>query len=160
MTIKKIALQLCVSMALVEQAIDELARRLIDEESGLTLVRLGTSVQLATHPDAHEVVNELAKDEIKGELSRSATETLSIIAYRGPIKKEDIEHIRGVNCTMALRNLLIRGLIEQKKDPNELQPHYNVSFDFLRYLGLSAVGQLSQYDQFRSLDLSHETEKS
>jgi len=57
----------------------------------------------------------LLKDETTGELTKPSIETLTIIAYRGPIAKYELERIRGINCSLILRNLILRGLAEEKK---------------------------------------------
>ena len=80
-----------------------------------------------------------------GELTRPSIETLTIIAYRGPITKPEIEQIRGVNCSLILRNLLMRGLVEESESVERLQPVYAISADFLRHLGLHAISDLPDY---------------
>ena len=80
------------------------------------------------------------------ELTRPSLETLTIIAYRGPITKPEIEQIRGINCSLILRNLALRGLIEEADDAARLQPVYTVSVKFLRHLGIHAASELPQYE--------------
>ena len=82
---------------------------------------------------------------MSGELTPPSVETLTIIAYRVPITKPAIEQIRGVNCSLILRNLLIRGLIEEHEDKQRLQNTYTISFEFLRHLGVDRVEDLPQY---------------
>ena len=83
-------------------------------------------------------------------MTQPSLETLTIIAYRGPITKPEIEQIRGVNCSLILRNLLIRGLIEEKEDKQRLQNTYTISFDFLRHLGADRVEELPQYSDLHT----------
>jgi segregation and condensation protein B len=90
---------------------------------------------------------------LTGELTRPQLETLTIIAYRGPITKPEIEQIRGINCSLIIRNLLMRGLVEEAESAEKLQPVYSVSGDFVRHLGLHAIGELPEYASF------HENEK-
>ncbi len=102
-----------------------------------------------SHPDHAELVASFLKDETSGELTRPALETLSIIAYRQPITKPELEQIRGVNCSLILRNLLLRGLIEDKEDSKRMQTVYRVTMDFVRLLGLSSMDQLPDYQSLR-----------
>jgi segregation and condensation protein B len=107
-------------------------------------------LQLATNPAAAEAVRLFAKEEVGGELTRPSLETLTIIAYRGPMTKPEIEQLRGINCTLILRNLLLRGLIEERDDLSKLQPVYSVSLDFLRHLGVKKVSELPDFVRFHN----------
>ena len=77
-----------------------------------------------------------------GELSRPSLEALTILAYRGPLTRPELEQIRGVHSSLILRNLLLRGLIEEKEDARLGQPLYSVTLDFLRHIGLASVEEL------------------
>jgi segregation and condensation protein B len=129
----------------VKTALDELVAEYKERaDAGFVILRNGDEVQLATAPDNAEMVKTFLKDETFGELTRPALETLTIVGYRGPLTKPELEQIRGVNCSLILRNLMIRGLVEQK---DEL---YAVTFDFIRYLGLREVSELPDYENLRS----------
>ena len=133
----------------VQQALDELlAEYDARPESGFTVLRNGDEVQLATSPEHAEMVKTFLKDETFGELTRPALETLTIVGYRGPLTKAELEQIRGVNCSLILRNLLIRGLVETeggKTDDPSAPATYRVTFDFLRYLGIRQTNDLPDY---------------
>ncbi|MFA5420962.1 MAG: SMC-Scp complex subunit ScpB, partial [Patescibacteria group bacterium] len=79
----------------------------------------------------------------------ASLETLTIIAYKGPIKKKSIEKIRGINCSLILRNLLLRGLIEEKSANEPEDNEYTVSLDFIKFLGISKIDDLPEYASFR-----------
>jgi segregation and condensation protein B len=130
--------------AAVEEALAELART-YDGRGGLVLVRSGQDWQLATSPDSAAVVQEYLKDEMTGELTRPSLEALTVIAYRGPVTKAEIEQIRGVNCTLIIRNLMMRGLVEAEEDRKSLLTRYRVSLNFLRFLGVAKVEDLPDY---------------
>ncbi len=124
----------------VKEALDRLTADYdARKDSGLVILRNGEEVQIATSPDHAEMVREFLKDETFGELTRPALETLTIVAYRGPLTKPELEQIRGVNCSLILRNLMIRGLVENKEDL------YSVTFDFIRYLGIRDLKELPDY---------------
>ncbi len=117
-------------------------------ESGFIVLRSGDEVQLATSPDHAEMVKTFLKDETFGELTRPALETLTIVGYRGPLTKAELEQIRGVNCSLILRNLMIRGLVETeggKADDPSAPATYRVTFDFLRYLGIRQTSDLPDF---------------
>ena len=126
--------------------LEELKKK-FGKDSGMQLIEHDLRVQLVTHPDEAETIKTFYKQETGGELTRPSLETLTIIAYRGPITKPEIEQIRGVNCTLILRNLLIRGLISERDDKERLQPVYQVTHDFVRHLGLSSLEDLPEYNQ-------------
>jgi segregation and condensation protein B len=133
----------------VEAAIKELKTRLNTEGSGLHLIDHEGKLQLVTNPTFGDVVEPLVKEEVAGELTRPSLETLTIIAYRGPVTKPEIEQIRGINCSLILRNLLIRGLIEEQDDKTRLQPVYTLANNFLRHVGLHDVKDLPNYEELR-----------
>ena len=64
----------------------------------------------------------------------------------------DLDRIRGVNCSLILRNLLMRGLIEAKIDKKIGETYYNVSFDFIRFLGINNIKELPDYDRLSEDD--------
>jgi len=123
MAVKKIADLTGADKEEIKNALEELKTALEDREAGLILVKQGEKVELATHPDNNEIIRTYLKDERTGELTRPSLETLTIIAYRGPITKAELEMIRGINCSLILRNLMIRGLITEKADKNQLHQY-------------------------------------
>lgn len=126
-------------------AVNELMKLRNVEGSGVHVLMLDGTVQLVTSPACAEVVARLAKDEVAPELTRPSLEALTIIAYRGPVTKPEIEAIRGVNCSLILRNLLMRGLIEERDDAAKLQAVYSLSTDALRFMGLHSKEELPDY---------------
>ncbi|MEK7503143.1 MAG: SMC-Scp complex subunit ScpB, partial [Patescibacteria group bacterium] len=68
---------------------------------------------------------------------------------KGPVKRSEVEYIRGVNSSFMLRNLLIRGLIERVRDPKDSRSYvYRVSRDFLKFLGITSISDLPEYGSF------------
>lgn len=156
LSLKKIALCTNASLAKVASALDELEKSYNSPDRGIVLVRHADRVQCATHPDTSSLIQSFLKEEVSGELSRAASETLAVIAYRGPIRKAQIEEIRGVNCSIALRNLLVRGLIEARSAPDG-EKEYVLHIDFLRHLGLRRVSELPDYEALQRVAVEHET---
>ncbi|MDD4412854.1 MAG: SMC-Scp complex subunit ScpB [Patescibacteria group bacterium] len=134
----------------VEKAAAELIEDYKNNERGMAIIENSGKLQMVTRPELAEIVAKLIKAETSGELTRPSLEALTIIAYRGPITKFELDKIRGVNCAMILRNLLLRGLIEAKeakeaKDDQETK--YLVTFDFIRFLGINAIEELPDYEK-------------
>lgn len=135
-----------VSEEVVEEALNALEHSLLEEHRGVFLIRKDHDVLLTSHPDHAMFVERLIRNERESALSRAALETLSIVAYRGPIGRADVDSIRGVNSTMTLRNLLLRGLIERQDNPNDTRSSlYSPSFAFLEMLGLSSRSDLPDF---------------
>lgn len=132
----------------------ELAELYSGAERGITLVQNGETVQLFSAPTTREFIENYLKEEITGELTRPQLETLTIIAYRGPISKPDIEQIRGINCTVILKNLIWRGLVEETEASTEEIPVFRVSMEFVRFLGLAGVEKLPNYEDLHVCEIS------
>lgn len=124
------------------------------QERGVVVVSNGESVSLGTHPDAHELIECLQKEELSRELSRASLETLSIILYKGPITRREIDHIRGVNSGFILRTLLVRGLIERTEGViGERSYSYKATLKLLEYLGINRREDLPEYGEaFRKIE--------
>ena len=134
----------------LKKAIKNLQEQFNQENSGLQIAVNNGKVQMISNPDNGKVLQEYFKEEISGELTKPSLETLTIIAYRQPISKEELEQIRGVNCSLIIRNLLIRGFIEQDDNKNNLVPMYLVTMDFLRHLGINSVEELPDFIKLNS----------
>ncbi len=148
LTARKLAELMDVKVDEVEDALDALKERL-QENGGLMLQEYGKELELVTKPEAAEVVKKVIKDEEQAELTRASLEALTILAYRGPMTRPELEQIRGIQSSLILRNLMIRGLVEQKDDERLGQPTYAVTFDFMNHLGLSSVKDLPDYETLR-----------
>jgi segregation and condensation protein B len=133
----------------VEVALEAMGSALNEAESGVMLQRNGNDVELVTRPEVADVVSKVVKAETQGELTRPSLEALTILAYRGPLTRPELEQIRGVQSSMILRNLQMRGLIEEHEDTRLGQPTYAVTFDFLNHLGVSSVQELPDYESLR-----------
>ena len=159
LSIKKIALHVGASPKETEEGLHILMEKHQDrEESGILLMRNADQFQFVSSPRNTQVVQEYLKEDSSGELTRPASETLSVIAYRGPISKSELEQIRGINCSLILRNLLIRGLVEAKDDTHRMEKVYHVSFDFLQHLGIQSMSELPDFERLSALDISPESE--
>lgn len=133
----------------VQSALGSLRTHLDERESGIMLQDNGREFELVTRPDATEAVSKVVNAELQGELSRPSLEALSILAYCGPMTRPELEQIRGVQSSLIIRNLMLRGLVEQEDDAKLGQPMYAVTFDFLNHLGIENVTSLPRYEEMR-----------
>jgi segregation and condensation protein B len=145
--ISKLAKIAEVSKEDVENALMMLKAEYPSQKRGIAIIRKEDEVQMATSPENAPFIDKIVKSDLQEALSNASLEVLSIVAYRGPITRTEIEAIRGVNCTYTLRNLLMRGLIERIENPKDLRGYiYKISFDFLKKLGVDDVKKLPDYD--------------
>ena len=124
---------------------------LIDEykKRGLRIIRKGNYFQMISAPEVGQAVARYLNQELKKELGQAALETLAIITYKQPITRVEVEKIRGVNCDAILRNLQIKGLIQEvdRKDAPGRPILYGTTFEFLQYLGLESIEQLPKLSE-------------
>ncbi|PIT87904.1 MAG: hypothetical protein COU31_00260 [Candidatus Magasanikbacteria bacterium CG10_big_fil_rev_8_21_14_0_10_40_10] len=146
--VKKIAKVLAVDIQEAQNALEELIVKYNQPNSGIVIMRNNSEVQMTSNPDNSASAENFLKNEISGELTRPQLETLTVISYCGPITKPELEQIRGVNCGLILRNLLLRGLVQENKE-NSFLPSYEVSMDYLRHLGIKSAQELPDYDKLR-----------
>ena len=149
LTVKQLAEYTQLDEHEVVSGLEKLECRLEESQSGIQLLRHGREVELVTQPDAARAVAKVVNAEISGELTRPSLEALTILAYCGPMSRAELEQIRGVQSTLILRNLMLRGLIEEQPEEKLGQPLYAVTFDFLRHLGLKSVESLPEYEELR-----------
>ncbi len=153
LSLKKIAKFLSLKENEAQDLAADLKTRLeTDRSRGLALLFRGNDVQLGTKPEFQEIGKKLIADEFREELSPASLETLSIIAYLGPIPRSKIDYLRGVNSSFTLRSLLMRGLIDRNLEAEHgNQYYYQTSFDFLKHLGLNEAKNLPEYEKYRNL---------
>ena len=128
-----------------DKVIEDLKAKYNVLESGVHIIQSGDDIQMVTSADVSDLVKKFLKEDMTGELTPASLETLTVVAYRGPIAKSELELIRGVNCSLIIRNLLIRGLVVGDDGAGNGQIYYRVTVDFLKYLGLNAASDLPDY---------------
>ncbi len=120
----------------------------VENDSALRLVFKKNQVQLVTNPKLSLFLKTYFKKEKSEQLSLAMLEVLSIIAYKGPISKAQIEYIRGVNCSLILRKLAIKGFVEKKEQiENSRIFLYETSLQFLKKMGILRLEDLPSYDK-------------
>jgi segregation and condensation protein B len=160
-TYKKIAAVLGVTPEDIEPLVDELRRRLTDPARGLEVISDREKVQLATKPEWNPILEGFMKEELTEDLSPASLETLSIVAYLGPISRPRIEYLRGVNSSVILRSLMIRGLVERFPDPERASSFlYRLTFDAMKHLGIQQKEDLPDFVKFQELQRVFEPSSS
>ena len=146
MKVKELAKLLSADTNTIEESLNILKEKL--SERGVQLIQKEDEVMLATTPEMSELIEQIRKDELTKDLGKAGAETLSIVLYKGPITRAEIDYIRGVNSTFILRNLLIRGLVEKVANPtNQRSFLYKPTLELLSFLGISSIEDLPEFDK-------------
>ena len=117
-------------------------------QRGLRLIDHNGEWQLVTAPELAGHIEKLVKSELREEITPASLEVLAIIAYRGGAVRAVIESIRGVNSSYALRNLMLRGLVEKETSDKHLTS-YRPTLTALRKLGLQKIEDLPKFGEFQ-----------
>jgi len=128
------------------------------KDRGIVLVKNDDDVMLGTHPFASKIIEDLTREELSKELSKATLETFSIIVYMSPIKRSEIDYIRGVNSQFSIRHLEIRGLIQKSTSDTDSRVYlYSPTFEALNYLGVTSVNEIPGFEDIKMrLDLFKE----
>ena len=128
----------------INAALEQINEKYAGEEFPFEVVKTGGGFQFLTKPAYQSSIGILLKQRSKKRLSTSALETLSIIAYKQPVTKSEMEQIRGVNCDYSVQKLLEKELIEIKGKSDSLgRPLlYGTSDRFMDYFGINDLKDL------------------
>lgn len=138
----------------IEKALEQLQAKYSEENYSFEITTSGGGYQFLTKPAYQASIGILLKQQSKKRLSTSALETLSIIAYKQPVTKSEIEQIRGVNCDYTVQKLLEKELIEIKGKADSIgRPMlYGTSDRFMDYFGINDIKDLPTPKDFSSED--------
>jgi segregation and condensation protein B len=128
----------------IQGALQRLEEKFLAEEFSFQINKAAGGYQFLTKPAYQASISIMLKQQSKKRLSTSAMETLSIIAYKQPISKTEIENIRGVNCDYAVQKLLDKGLIEitGKAETIGRPMLYGTTTKFMEYFGINDLQEL------------------
>ena len=130
------------------EKIDAIAEEMICERteagSGIQIVRIDDKLQMCTNPDYMPYIDKVLQPVKKSRLSQSLLETLTIIAYKQPVTRFEIEQVRGVQSNYSIATLIEKGLIKRAGRKKTLgNPMlYATSDEFLRHFGISSLDDL------------------
>ena len=138
----------------VRQLLDELKKRLEDENSGLELLLTASHYKLVTKASLKSYIEKYAVSPYSSQLSQASLETLAIIAYKQPVTRVDIESIRGVQSSGSIQKLLLRDLIEEagRLDSPGRPKLYKTTAYFMDYFGLESLDALPDATDLFDLD--------
>ena len=145
MRIKNIAKLLSVKDVDIRSAVQTLREKLTDR--GVQIMTKEDEVELRTTSTMSDIIEKFRKEELTKDLGKAGLETLSIILYKGPVTRAEVDYIRGVNSTFIIRNLLIRGLIEKITNPKDKRSFlYKPTFDLLSFMGVQSIDALPEFE--------------
>lgn len=151
MSFRKLALLTKSDSEHVREAAKILGDRLLESGGGVRLIENNNEITLGTAPAASQLIEAITREEITKELSKASVETLSIICYKGPLTRSDIDYIRGVNSTFIIRNLLVRGIVEKLENPRDARASlYGPTFAAFEYMGVTRKEELPQYEEIEA----------
>lgn len=135
----------------VKQIIEEMVLEYENSSRGLYLAIFNNKVQLSTKPEYGDYIKKLVKPESRQNLSQAALETLSIVAYKQPITKAEIDELRGVRSDRAITTLIEKGLIKEngRRETTGRPILYCTSEDFLKYFGFKNINELPELIEFK-----------
>ena len=142
--VSELAHALDMTVSELSPVLDDMKAAYDRDARGLRLNRFGMSVQLATRPDYAPYIERLLQPVQKQSLTQAAMETLSIIAYRQPITKSEIEAVRGVKCDYSVTSLMNKGLIEEvgRRESLGRPILYGTTEEFLSHFGIETLDDL------------------
>lgn len=135
-----------------KRSLREILKKMMDsynfERRGIHIIRMQDSYQMCTNGVYAEYIGRLAEPPRKQNLSNAALEVLSIVAYKQPVTRSTIEHIRGVNCDYIVNRLIERNFIEEK---GRLEAPgrpilFGTTQHFMRAFGISELDELPEFD--------------
>jgi segregation and condensation protein B len=138
----------------IDLALEENIAKYQNDSYPFQIEHIGGGFQFLTKPAYQTSIGILLKQQSKKRLSNSALETLSIIAYKQPVTKSQIEQVRGVNCDYTVQKLLEKELIEIKGKADTVgRPIiYGTSAKFMEYFGINDLNELPTPKDFSSED--------
>ena len=130
------------------------------DERGIRIIELEDSFQMCTDPDLYEYLIKIAKQPKKIVLTDVVLETLSIIAYKQPITRIELEKIRGVKCDHAVNKLIEFNLVKEvgRLDAPGRPLLFGTTEEFLRRFGVSSVEELPEVNPVKMEDFKAEAE--
>lgn len=137
-----------------KRSLREILKKMMDEYNferrGVHIIRLEDSYQMCTRGEFHDYIAMLAEPRRKKNLSAAAMEVLAIVAYKQPVTRTTIEHIRGVNCDYIVNRLIEKNLIEEvgRLDAPGRPILFGTTQEFLRCFGITGIEDLPDFESF------------
>jgi segregation and condensation protein B len=136
------------------RGIDDLKLQYANAQFAFEIIEIADGYQFLTKPTFHNSVGMYLKQTIRKRLSQAALETLSIVAYKQPVSKTELEQIRGVSCDYAIQKLLEKELVEiqGRSDAPGRPLVYGTSEKFMDYFGIKSLKDLPKPKDFKEVE--------
>lgn len=159
--ISKIADVIEEDIKVTKELLKEMNEQYEQEQSGIQLVQFDDSVQLSTKADMYEYLIKIAKAPRKMVLSDTVIETLSIIAYKQPVTRAEIERVRGVSCDHAVTKLIEYDLIMEvgRMDAPGRPLLFGTTEQFLRCFGVKSIEELPELNPVQVAEFRQQAEQ-
>lgn len=140
--------------------LEEMAKEYQEENRGISLTTLDDAVQLCTKGELYEYLVKIAKTPKKFVLTDTLLETLSIIAYKQPVTRLEIERVRGVSCDHAVNKLLEFDLITEvgRMDAPGRPLLFGTTEQFLRSFGVKSIEELPELNAVQIEEFKQQAE--
>ena len=144
--INKLAELIEESKSKTKKIVYEMKEKLQQSNRGVDIIELEDSFQMCTKTEMYEYLIKIAKSPRKYVLTDSVLETLSIIAYKQPVTRADIEKVRGVNCDHAINRLIEFNLVTElgRMDAPGRPLLFGTTEEFLRRFGINSLESLPE----------------
>jgi len=144
-----------------KKIIYEMKEKMEEENRGISIVELEDSFQMCSKSEMYEYLIKIAKNPRKYTLSDTLLETLSIIAYKQPVTRLDVEKIRGVNCDHAVNRLVEFGLVKElgRLDAPGRPLLFGTTEQFLRSFGVKSIEELPEMNPVQLEEFKEQAEQ-
>ena len=159
--LEKIAGALGLDQKKTKELIDEMRNEWEEQKRGVTITELDGAYQMCTRPEIYEYLIKIAKQPKRRVLTDVLLETLSIIAYKQPVTKMEIEKIRGVKSDHAVNRLVEYNLVQEvgRLDAPGHPALFATTEEFLRRFGIGSTENLPDMDPVREEEIRVEVEE-
>ena len=156
--IDKLATVIEENVKTTKKILSEMKEKYEQDNRGISLIELDGSVQLCTKNDLYEYLIKIAKVPRKFTLTDTLLETLSIVAYKQPVTRLEIERVRGVSCDHAVNRLVEYDLIKEvgRLDAPGRPLLFGTTEQFLRSFGLKSLEELPELNPVQVEEFKHQ----
>lgn len=143
------------------EIVENMIQKMEEEERGISIIELDDAYQMCTKGEMYEHLMKIARAPKKYVLTDALLETLSIIAYKQPVTRLEVEKVRGVNSDHAVNRLVEFGLVEEvgRLDAPGRPLLFGTTEEFLRSFGVRSLDELPSLDVEQIDDFRHQAEE-
>ena len=144
----------------VKKIVYDMKEKMDAEDRGVTITELDGAFQMCSKADMYEYLIDITKNERKYTLTDTVLETLSIIAYKQPVTRADVEKIRSVDCSHAINKLMELDLVKElgRMDAPGRPILFGTTEQFLRSFGVKSLEELPEMSQVQREEFREQAE--